>query len=289
MGTRHQLTLVNKSSHQAKSIESIKYLLTIDGMPIAFSNEYKERYMVNTAEWSGYQVQERPIGDFGKYLSHEELTEKTRHAKRMTPLGVAVTVKNTDGSETEINFSNYYKKMSYDYQLAFVTDDGAQVFNRALRHYATEGREIVDAYDPNQFVTIVDDFDGDGDEDIMIAAVTDGRWDFERVDLMTFENDGTGQFARVGFDPTKNDWSISSARCFGGSCKINDEEVAANISGLRIYQTVAREYEVYFRNDEGMTESNKFSVHEGSVQMDEESRKMEIGFIEGEYFANYGA
>jgi len=224
--------------------------------------------------WTGYQLANEPEGDAGHFISPEKL-QKKRFEKMFTELEGGVMVRNSDGSYMALAFANYYPTLSYNNQLALLTDDGAQIFDRNTgKKDENDLAECVDAFDKDEFHYIVSDFDGDGDEDLMIAGITENKYGPERLDLMTFENNGEGTFHQIGFDPKKDYWAVASARCYGGLCQIEDEFSRVDFQDLYLRQDGGKFY-YGFETNRGETAKSEFSLKQNSTQIDQASHDTE--------------
>ncbi|EKD51885.1 MAG: hypothetical protein ACD_62C00167G0001 [uncultured bacterium] len=211
--------------------------------------------------------------DFGKCIP-DKAWQADRHQRRTRLIPqTPVTIKNKDGSFQTLQFADYNEKLDFHHKLAFVVDGHAQIFSRRNEHdvhLSDDSVVAIDAIDPTEFQYIVDDFDGDGDDDVCVAFATEQKWNHEQVELMTFENDGYGKFARVGFNPKKNAWGIASARCYNGMCFWEDAPKTSDISNLRLKKKpeTDKAFEVSFDVSDKSSTTNAFSLFAASSQID---------------------
>ena len=162
-----------------------------------------------------------------------------------------------------------------NHKLALVVDGHAQVFNRQIR-YADDEKLPIDAIDPNQFRYLVSDFDRDGDDDIAVCFATNGQWNYELIELMTFENNGAGEFAQVGFDPRENEWIMASARCFNGTCYMQDAPRERDFDNVSLSEGVRDEkgrpqIDLSFHASDNSDVTNTLAFYFGSTQLDPKS------------------
>jgi hypothetical protein len=205
--------------------------------------------------------------DQGRFYRSEQW-EKPVIQKRLTQLGDGpVTVKN-EQTTSMVAFANLSRKGLGLNKFALIVDGHAQVFNREIY-----GDNIgYDPIDPTEFNYVVDDFDGDGDDDVAVSFITNRYHNHEQVELMTFENDGYGYFSRIGFNPEKNSWGMASASCYNGPSLFQEAPLNTDLSNLSLSNKEntqgLSELSISFKASDGSKTTQSMAFYQDSAQLD---------------------
>ncbi|MBU0504778.1 hypothetical protein KJ708_02200 [bacterium] len=202
------------------------------------------------------------------HIYNSEQWQRPAMQRRLTKLGDGpVEIKN-EQTTSNVAFANLSRKGLGLNKFAIIVDGHAQVFNREIY-----GNNVgYDPIDPTEFNYVVDDFDGDGDDDLAVSFITNRYHNHEQVELMTFENDGYGYFSRAGFNPEKNAWGMASASCYNGLSLWQEAPIEANLSDLNLTSSEnARglpELSLSFNASDGSKTTQSMAFYQHSAQLD---------------------